>query len=122
MDWQPCLQFDRTSENTLYIASISYGKDSLAMLEVISDHNMPLLRAQHPLLWAKLLEWDQASPIPFRHGKRHGNHSVTDFDERFSFEDQGILAPNDHRFKWAKMEEYRQFHQLSIEEFQSHDK
>ncbi|MBE6922979.1 MAG: hypothetical protein E7465_07345 [Ruminococcaceae bacterium] len=81
-----------------------------------------LLRAQHPLLWAKLLEWDQASPIPFRHGKRHGNHSVTDFDERFSFEDRGILAPNDHRFKWAKMEEYRQFHQLSIEEFQSHDK
>ncbi len=25
-----------------YIASISYGKDSLAMLEIINQHNLPL--------------------------------------------------------------------------------
>jgi 3'-phosphoadenosine 5'-phosphosulfate sulfotransferase (PAPS reductase)/FAD synthetase len=30
-----------------YIASISYGKDSLAMLEVIKKHNMPLDRIVH---------------------------------------------------------------------------
>jgi 3'-phosphoadenosine 5'-phosphosulfate sulfotransferase (PAPS reductase)/FAD synthetase len=30
-----------------YIASISYGKDSLAMLEVIKQHNMPLNRIVH---------------------------------------------------------------------------
>ena len=30
-----------------YIASISYGKDSLAMLEVIKQHNMPLDRIVH---------------------------------------------------------------------------
>lgn len=30
-----------------YIASISYGKDSLAMLEIIKQHNMPLDRIVH---------------------------------------------------------------------------
>ena len=30
-----------------YIASISYGKDSLAMLEVIHLHNLPLDRIVH---------------------------------------------------------------------------
>ena len=30
-----------------YIASISYGKDSLAMLEVIKQHDMPLDRIVH---------------------------------------------------------------------------
>ena len=30
-----------------YIASISYGKDSLAMLEVIHRHNLPLDRIVH---------------------------------------------------------------------------
>lgn len=30
-----------------YIASISYGKDSLAMLEVIAEHSLPLDRIIH---------------------------------------------------------------------------
>ena len=30
-----------------HIASVSYGKDSLAMLEVIAEHNMPLDRIVH---------------------------------------------------------------------------
>ena len=30
-----------------YIASISYGKDSLAMLEVIKQHGLPLDRIVH---------------------------------------------------------------------------
>lgn len=67
-----------------------------------------LLRAQHPELWKKLLEWDADSPIPFRHGARHGNHSVADFEERFKLEDDGILFPNDPRFKWECMVEYKQ--------------
>lgn len=66
-----------------------------------------LLRKQHPELWSKLLEWDAASPIPFRHGIRHGIHTVADFDDRFSLEDVGVLIPNDPRFKWAKMNEYK---------------
>lgn len=66
-----------------------------------------LLRQQHPDLWAKLLEWDASSPIPFRHGSRHGVHTVADFDDRFALEDCGVLIPGDPRFKWAKMDEYK---------------
>lgn len=66
-----------------------------------------ILRTQYPRLWEKLLEWDKASPIPFRHGKRHGEHTVADFNERFALEDAGIIEPNDAKFKWAKMSEYR---------------
>lgn len=67
-----------------------------------------LLRRQHPELWGRLLEWDAESPIPFRHGKRHGTHTVADFENRFALEDAGILVPFDSRFKWAKMEEYNE--------------
>lgn len=35
-----------------YIASLSYGKDSLAMLKVIKQHNMPLDRIVHSEVWA----------------------------------------------------------------------
>jgi len=35
-----------------YIASISYGKDSLAMLEVIHQNNLPLDRIVHVEIWA----------------------------------------------------------------------
>lgn len=76
-----------------------------------------LLRKNHPDLWNKLLEWDHASPIPFRHGERHGVHTVSDFDLRFLLEDQGIIQAGDKRFRWALIEEYKQFQQLRIEEF-----
>ena len=35
-----------------YIASISYGKDSLAMLEIIHQNNLPLDRIVHVEIWA----------------------------------------------------------------------
>lgn len=62
-----------------------------------------ILRKQHPQLWKKLLLWDERSPIPFRHGTRHGNHTVHDFDTRFSLEDDGVIQPDDARFKWAML-------------------
>lgn len=67
-----------------------------------------LLRKQHPELWSKLLEWDSVSPIPFRHyGIQRGAHSVADFEERFMLEDMGYIFPNDSRFRWEKIEEYK---------------
>lgn len=71
-----------------------------------------LLRLQHPDLWRILLKWDNDSPIPFRHGEKHGVHTVADFEKRFALEDAGILIPNDPRFKWAHMELYQ--NQLSF--------
>ena len=65
-----------------------------------------LLRQQHPDLWNILLAWDKDSPIPFRHGKRHGDHSVHDFERRFKLEDKGVLKANDCSFRWARMDEY----------------
>jgi len=35
-----------------YVASISYGKDSLAMLEIIKQNNLPLDRIIHSEIWA----------------------------------------------------------------------
>ena len=65
-----------------------------------------LLRKQHPDLWAKLLAWDKDSPIPFRHGTRCGDHTVSDFDRRFLLEDKGVLRAEDPKFKWSRMSEY----------------
>lgn len=40
-------KFVRRASKIQYIASLSYGKDSCAMLEVIKQHNMPLDRIVH---------------------------------------------------------------------------
>lgn len=69
-------------------------------------NQLRLLRNQHPQLWEKLLEWDKASPIPFRHagiGKREV--SVAEFDKRFLLEEQG-LVPKLGLFKWSMLDEY----------------
>lgn len=74
-----------------------------------------ILRKEYPELWEKLLEWDRVSPIPFRHGKKHGIHTVHDFDKRFFLEDCGCIIPNDSKFKWSKMDDYEQYKQLEID-------
>lgn len=67
-----------------------------------------LLRKQHPDLWAKLLEYDKDSPVPFRQHNHSDKHTVKDFDERFELEDRGVLHAKDKSFKWAKMEYYKE--------------
>ena len=66
-----------------------------------------LLRKQHPNLWAKLLEFDRDSPVPFKQHERNRAHTVKDFDERFELEDKGVIQAGDRKFKWAKMEHYK---------------
>lgn len=62
-------------------------------------HNQPvdqlrLLRKKYPEYWAMLLRWDKDSPITFK-----PSHTLQDFEERFSLEDEGIIDPNE-RFYW----------------------
>lgn len=54
------------------------------------------LRKNHPDLWALLLKWDADSPVTFK----ADGHTVHDFDERFSLEDQGLITPSDP-WKWS---------------------
>lgn len=46
------MTLDRKSLDTQYIASISYGKDSLMMLEVIKKNKLPLHRIVHAEIYA----------------------------------------------------------------------
>lgn len=59
-----------------------------------------LLRKKYPDLWELLLKWDNDSPVPFRPDGR----TVHDFDKRFSYEDKGLLLPNDTKFRWRMLE------------------
>ena len=39
-------------------------------------------------------------------------HTVHDFDQRFQLEDDGLICPNDKRFRWSMLNEelnYRLF-------------
>jgi hypothetical protein len=54
------------------------------------------LRKNYPDLWALLLKWDIDSPTTFK----PDGHTVHDFDERFSLEDQGFIRPEDP-WKWG---------------------
>lgn len=111
------------------VAFLSYGKDSLKMLDVIKTRGLPLdriitfdgcwfchnqraeplrhLRKHHPLLWELLLKWDKDSPYSFR----ADGHTVHDFEERFRLEDCGLLDPNKY-FCWDMLNrplQYRLF-------------
>ena len=57
------------------------------------------LRINYPELWELLLKWDNDSPISFK-----PNHTLHDFDKRFSYEDKGFLLPNDTKFRWNMLE------------------
>ncbi len=51
-----------------YIASVSYGKDSLAMLEIIKQHNMPLDRIVHVEIMAtNTIPADLPPMMEFKH-------------------------------------------------------
>lgn len=86
--------------NTVYVAMISYGKDSLAMLEAIKQ--LRLLRKNYPEYWKLLLKWDSDSPVTFH----PDGHTVHDFDRRFSLEDVGAV-PKDRKFRWWMIEQYQ---------------
>lgn len=60
-----------------------------------------LLRRDYPELWALLLKWDKDSPVTFK----PDGHTVHDFDRRFQAEDDGIILPNDRKFRWSQIDE-----------------
>lgn len=59
-----------------------------------------LLRKNYQELWALMLKWDNDSPVTFH----ADGHTVHDFDERFSLEDQGIVSA-DEQWKWSYLDE-----------------
>ena len=59
-----------------------------------------LLRRYYPELWALLLNWDNDSPVTFK----PDGHTVHDFDRRFQAEDDGIILPNDRKFRWSQID------------------
>lgn len=58
------------------------------------------LRKFYPELWMLMLKWDADSPITFH----ADGHTVHDFEERFSLEDQKIVAA-DEPWKWEYLEQ-----------------
>lgn len=58
------------------------------------------LRKFYPELWILMLKWDADSPITFH----ADGHTVHDFEERFSLEDQKIVAA-DEPWKWEYLEQ-----------------
>lgn len=65
-----------------------------------SVDQLRLLRRDYPDLWALLLKWDKDSPVTFK----PDGHTVHDFDRRFQAEDDGIILPNDRKFRWSQID------------------
>lgn len=59
-----------------------------------------LLRRDCPELWELLLKWDNDSPVTFK----PDGHTVHDFDRRFQAEDNGLILPNDRKFRWSQID------------------
>ena len=60
-----------------------------------STEQLRSLRKKYPDLWELMLRWDKDSPVTFK----GGGHTVSDYDNRFWLEDQGLIDPN-KRFYW----------------------
>lgn len=66
------------------------------------------LRKNYPEYWAMMLKWDADSPVTFH----ADGHTVRDYERRFHLEDDGLLYPDDKRFRWDMLEKelnYRWF-------------
>lgn len=59
-----------------------------------------LLRKNYPELWALMLKWDADSPVTFK----PDGHTVHDYDRRFALEDEGLIHPDDRRFRWSMLD------------------
>lgn len=93
-------------QNTEYILSLSYGKDSLACLGAIQHLGWPLDRIVTADVWELLLKWDIDSPVTFKPGRGgKPGKTVHDYERRFKLEDDGVLTPGDARFRWSKIDE-----------------
>ena len=98
-------------DSTQHIARISYGKDSLKMLDVIRSRGLPLDRITTTDVWATDTisanlppKWDLDSPVTFK----ADGHTVHDFDRRFQMEDERKV-PNDNTFRWRMLDEPPKF-------------
>lgn len=59
-----------------------------------------LLRKNYPEYWALMLRWDADSSVTFK----ADGHTVHDFDKRFAFEDEGLIAADDRIFRWEMLD------------------
>ncbi len=64
-----------------------------------SVEQIRMLRHNYPNLWEIMLKWDNASPISFKIG-----HTLHDYEKRFAAEDNGLILPNDKRFRWKQLD------------------
>jgi hypothetical protein len=124
--------------STEYIARISYGKDSLKMLDVIKSRGLPLDRITTTDVWAtdtisanlppmdafkERMDqriWDmyriEVEHLCARNSdspvKFHADgHTVHDFDKRFSLEEEMLIDPQ-KPFRWSMLDgdlQYRWF-------------
>lgn len=72
---------------------------------------MRLLRKNYPQLWELLLKWDLDSPVTFK----ADGHTVHDFDERFTLEDEDKV-PKDRTFRWWMVEDAKNNDQLTFDD------
>lgn len=95
-----------------YIARISYGKDSLKMLEVIHSRGLPLDRITTTDVWAT--DTISANLPPVEAFKADG-HTVHDFDKRFRWEEMGYIDMR-RPFRWDMLEKKPAFQAWQFEE------
>lgn len=98
--------------NTQYVASISYGKDSLAMLEAISTLDYPLDRIVTAQVWAtddipadlpEMYEWKCKADVAIkaRWGIEVEHLTATKNGEKWTYEKQ-FYSTRQGNHKWRK--------------------
>jgi len=70
-----------------------------------SVNQLRRLRHNYPDYWALMLRWDIDSPVCF-----HPGHTIHDFDRRFQLEDEHLLSPDDHAFRWDMLDRELNYH------------
>lgn len=93
----PTPEGNARGENPMrYIASISYGKDSLAQLEIAS---LRRLYNEFPEYWEMMMDWDADTEKRFK-----VDHTLADYDRRFRMEAEGLLSSDDKNFRWSMLD------------------
>ncbi len=100
-EWTEKICYDWCDENNLLSPIYnSASRGGCWFCHNQSVNQLRLLRKNYPEYWKLLLKWDEVSLITFK-----PNHTLHDFEKRFSLEDKGYIQPNDRKFRWSCIDE-----------------
>ena len=80
------------------------GRDGCWFCPCQGVQQLRRLYNEFPEYWSLMMAWDKDTEKRFKI-----DHTLSDYDRRFELEKEGLLSPDDRRFRWSMLEDNLQY-------------